>query len=195
MKLPQPSTTKNSSSSRAPSLAARRHRLQHSDQRSFPHCLDADSNRDLNEPLNGATAGDASRPRPAPRNHARPATTGTSTSLNENCNFGISTVFSTIVNCGIGLSSHDGHLENQHELHAGKSTTLSTYCNRTNSGMSTTLSKSKQRRLARPAQPGQRPPCPHTALAGPQRRRQPVQELHPDCAREPTLRLAGRPRR
>ena len=80
--------------------------------------------------------GDASRPRPAPRNHARPATKGTSTSFNECCNCGISTVFSTIVNCGIGLSSHDGHLENQHDLHAGKSTTLSTYCNRTNSGMS-----------------------------------------------------------
>ena len=31
MRLPQPSTTKNSSSSRAPSLAARRHRLQHSE--------------------------------------------------------------------------------------------------------------------------------------------------------------------
>ena len=56
--------------------------MNSAEQGSFPHCLDTDVGlRDLDEFLNDPAVGDASQPRPAPGNHARPAKTGTFFSL------------------------------------------------------------------------------------------------------------------
>ena len=164
---------------------------------SFPHCLDADSFSGISTSFSTTQLWETAVSTTTCTGEARTTCQNRDIDhLHEYCKCGISTVFSTLGNCGIGLSSHDGHLEN------------CTTCKQGNRPPCQRTAAEQPRACRQPCRvTGRegREPDQHNrdgdhlvhTLRSPNRRdvNNHVQELHLDSAQEPTLRLAGRPRR